>query len=88
MTALKIFGDFEVNPKQRERFKSGELWQRWSEKYPYLFDADDVRIACTQAHLGYHFYEWLAAILVYHTTGYLSLIEALACPRIMYHLLS
>lgn len=24
---------------------------------------------------GTHFYEWLAAILIYHSTGYLSLIE-------------
>ncbi len=75
MTALKIIGNFEVNPKQRERFISGELWQEWSEKYPDLFDADDRRIARNQARLGYHFYEWLAAMLIYHSTGYLSLVE-------------
>ncbi len=25
--------------------------------------------------MGYHFYEWLAAVLIYHTHGYLSLVE-------------
>ena len=37
-----------------------------------------MRIALNQRHLGYHYHEWLAAILLYHTTGMLSLIEAYA----------
>jgi hypothetical protein len=75
MTTLKIIGDFEVNPKQRARFIAGELWKEWREKYPDLFDSDDERIAASQACHGFHFYEWLAAILIYHSTGYLALIE-------------
>ena len=43
-----------------------------------LFDSDDIRIANNQKQLGYHYYEWLAAILIYHTTGYLSLVETFA----------
>ena len=73
MTEFKDIGKFKVNPRQRERFISGELWQEWSKKYPDLFDADDVRIVRNQPK--YHFYEWLAAILIYHSTGYLSLVE-------------
>jgi len=51
------------------------LWREWAERYPQLFDADDCRIAKTQAQHGYHFFEWLAAIRVYENTGHLSLIE-------------
>lgn len=76
MTAnLDAIGTIEVHPGQKERFKSEELWREWAEMYPDIFDADDVRIAKSQAYLGHHFYEWLAAILLYHSTGYLSLVE-------------
>ena len=43
-----------------------------------LFDANDTKIALNQRHLGYHYYEWFAAILLYHTRGFLSLVEAYA----------
>lgn len=75
MTALITVGTFEVNPIQRERFRSEKLWQEWHDKYPDIFDDDDLRLAKNQAHLGFHFYEWLAAILLHHSTGYLSLVE-------------
>jgi hypothetical protein len=39
------------------------------------FDEYDLRIAKNQAELGYHYFEWLAAVLLYHTYGYLSLVE-------------
>jgi hypothetical protein len=81
MTALKIIGNFVVNPKQRARFIAGDLWQEWSLKYPDLFDEDDVRIAHGQARHKFHFYEWLAAIFIYHSTGYLSLIELYQCKN-------
>ena len=79
MEELITIGTFEVYSAQRERYVSGELWQDWYSKYPFLFDNDDYRLAENQAHLGYHFYEWLAAILVYHSTGYLSLVEKYQC---------
>jgi hypothetical protein len=68
-------GTFVAYGRQRERFREGELMEKWAESYPNLFDADDVRIARSQAHLGYHFWEWLAAIVLYNCTGYLSLVE-------------
>ena len=65
----------QVQRSQRDRFTSGELWAQWARDYPSIFDQDDVRLARSQAHLGYHFYEWLAAVLLYHSCGYLSLVE-------------
>jgi hypothetical protein len=66
-------GKFPYRPQQRDRFKSGELREQWAKDYPAIFDEQDVQIAKNQ--LGYHFYEWLAAVLIFHTYGYLSLIE-------------
>jgi hypothetical protein len=40
---------------------------------PGSFDDDDLRLANSQP--GVHFYEWLGAIVLHHTTGYLSLVE-------------
>ncbi len=65
--------EFPFHSLQRERFRSGELVKEWSLKYPQLFDDHDVRIANNQLH--YHFFEWLGAVLIYESTGSLSLIE-------------
>jgi VRR-NUC domain len=40
---------------------------------PGSFDDDDLRLANSQPAI--HFYEWLGAIVLHHTTGYLSLVE-------------
>jgi hypothetical protein len=74
-TAVNFLGTFTYSQEERQRFRTAFLWQKWAEIYPNLFDADDCRIAKTQARLGYHFFEWLAAIRIYETTGYLSLVE-------------
>jgi len=58
-----------------DQFRAGVLVARWAEMYPMLFDEDDVRIAGNQAAAGYHFFEWLAAIQLYHAQGLLSLVE-------------
>jgi hypothetical protein len=76
MNTFETIATVPVTRHQFERFKSGELWQEWSSKHPELFDKDDIRVAKTQAKLGYHFYEWLAALTLYQSTGYLSLIES------------
>ncbi len=76
MNTFQALGKFPVNSSQHAEFKSGRLWQSWSGLYPELYDSDDVRVAKTQAKMGYHFYEWLAALLIYQSTGYLSLIES------------
>lgn len=73
---FQILGTFKTSKEQFEKFKSNELWRKWAEMYPQLIDEDDVRVAKTQAKFGYHFHEWLAAILLYQSTGYLSLIES------------
>ncbi len=70
-------GVFEYNSRQWDRFVSGELWRQWAEDYPDIFDQRDVQIAATQAGpaMRLHFHEWLAAVLLFHTYGYLSLVE-------------
>lgn len=70
-------GEFEYCPQQWERFVSGELWGQWATDYPDIFDQQDIQIAKNQAgpNMKNHFFEWLAAVLIFHTYGYLSLIE-------------
>ena len=63
----------QVDPAQRARWQSRNLALEWRQKFPDLFDDDDLRIAKSQPNI--HFYEWLGAIVLHHTTGYLSLVE-------------
>ena len=70
---------FCYDPKQRARFIAGELGEHWAKRYPEIFDKDDLRIYRNQCEDGYHFYEWLGAILLYEVTGYLSLVEKYGC---------
>jgi hypothetical protein len=63
----------EYTESQRDRFRSGELVKIWAKQYPRIFDKDDIRI--TRKQPNYHFFEWLAAVIIYNSTGYLSLIE-------------
>jgi hypothetical protein len=62
-------------PARRDEFVSGKLGIEWAAQYPRLFDGDDRRLYDSQCDMGHHFFEWAAAIMVYETTGYLSLIE-------------
>jgi hypothetical protein len=64
---------FCYHPDQKTAFRDGTLGLQWAERYPKLFDEDDVRLYKSQP--AYHFYEWLGAILIFESTGYLSLIE-------------
>jgi hypothetical protein len=55
-----------------------DLWpdplaREWRERYPQLFDADDLRLTRTQPRL--HFWEWFAAIHVFERDGACSLVE-------------
>lgn len=65
--------EFLYTSAQREAFRSGVLLEEWASRYPQLFDERDIEI--TRKQLNYHFFEWLAAILLYESTGYLSLVE-------------
>ena len=69
----EYFGTVLFTEEQRKRFRSGELVKEWSRTYKEIFDKDDIRLAVDQN--SYHFFEWLAAIVIYNTTGYLSLVE-------------
>jgi len=64
---------FFYSKKQRTRFKRRELLNEWYEQYRQIFDEDDLRITVNQTDR--HFFEWLSAILIYQSTGYLSLVE-------------
>jgi len=75
METIIPLGSFECGLQQRQLFRHGKLWRKWYEDYPMLFDKDDFRIVKNQAKLGYHFYEWLGAIMLYHCMGYLVLLE-------------
>jgi hypothetical protein len=66
---------FEFNPRQREEFIFGDLAHDWQQRYPKIFDKDDLRLAESQRRLHCHFFEWLAAILLFEKTGYWSLVE-------------
>lgn len=72
--------EFLYHPAVRDEFQSGKLVTLWSSRYPDIFDGQDLRLARSQP--GYHFYEWLAAVLMYESTGYVSLIEKYDCPNL------
>jgi len=64
---------FPYHRRQRERFREGALVDEWAVRYSTIFDGDDVRLAKSQP--SNHFFEWLAAVLLFEATGYLSLVE-------------
>jgi hypothetical protein len=66
-------GCLEFHPKQRLRFGEGTLRRKWFEQYPQLFDRDDFTRAGNRTR-PYFFYEWLAAIVLHHSTGFLALV--------------
>ncbi|WP_106477670.1 VRR-NUC domain-containing protein [Phytohalomonas tamaricis] len=66
---------FVFHPERREKFRTGELSEEWVKRYPDLFDSDDVRILTTEHQRKYHFFEWLSSVLLYESTGYVSLME-------------
>lgn len=67
------FGTVSIHPRQYERFKSGELWKSWRAQHRDLFDEHDEQEVRSQAHLGRHFFEWMAAVLIFNATGSRSL---------------
>ena len=75
MPEFPLLAEVPTTAAQRNAFRTGALRERWAETYapPGLFDADDLRIARTQP--GSHFYEWLVAVTLFETMGWLSLVE-------------
>ena len=84
MSEFKIL-EFITNHTLRDLFLKGHLIQEWSIMYPMIFDDDDKRTALSQAesHKA-HYYEWLAAIIIYHAKGLLSLNQKYAYPSHYY----
>ena len=70
---IELLATLDVDETLRKKFQSGELAKEWREKYPELFDEDDLRLAFSQPIN--HFYEWFAAIYLFEEKGYFSLIE-------------
>jgi hypothetical protein len=73
--AITEIGTVEIQRSQQELWRSGRLAPEWAHRFPELFDEDDLRLAQAQGHLGYHFCEWLAAIVLHHATGHLALVS-------------
>jgi hypothetical protein len=73
MKAITTIATVQVERSQRARWQSGHLAREWRGRFPDLFDDDDLRLANSQP--SSHFFEWLGAIVLHHTTGYLSLVE-------------
>jgi hypothetical protein len=69
---------FPCSRALRESFRQGTLAVAWAARYPHLFDDRDVNLVKNQPN-G-HFYEWLAAILLFEATGYCSLVEKYDSP--------
>jgi hypothetical protein len=64
---------FIYRESDRENFSCGELRLLWKRKYPFIFSDQDFQIAINQPR--YHFFEWLGAVMIFETTGFLSFIE-------------
>jgi len=78
-------GSLIISRRLRERWSTGDLQREWASRFPFLFDENDLPMATDTAHQRkYHLAEWLGAIVLHHSTGYLSLVEKyqkLAHPR-------
>jgi hypothetical protein len=72
-------GTIEVRRSQRDLWRDGSLRREWAQRFPELFDEEDVRLAETQPEL--HFVEWLGAIVLHHATGFRALVEKYAYPK-------
>jgi hypothetical protein len=77
---MEEFKKWTYAPSVRQAFRNEGLWQQWADKYPQLFDAEDRRLAASQASMGHHFCEWFAAIRLFEDEGWLSLIEKYDSP--------
>jgi len=73
--------EFTYSRAERERFKAGHLVRQWAEQYPFLFGPEDLETASVpQAKGAGPFFEWAAAVRLYETRGYHSLLKDYASP--------
>ena len=73
VTEFPVLCRLTYRPAQRKAFAAGSLRERWAGRYPELFDDRDVRNARSRPEK--HFYGWLAAVALYESTGWRSLVE-------------
>lgn len=66
-------GTFKNRNEQKEQFALGGLRDEWAKTYSFLFDQENIRLA--RSCPNNHFFEWLAPILIYQSTGYYSLMQ-------------
>ncbi len=66
--------NFVFHISQRARFRSGALAHEWWQRYPGLFDERDIEVLKTEHQRKYNFLEWLAAVLIFESTGLRSLV--------------
>ena len=77
---LNDLGTISFERELKVEWKETPLWEAWADRYPTLFDDDDRRLAASQAPLGFHFVEWLAAIHFWETQRLRSLISKYQYP--------
>jgi len=75
---IREIGTIEVPQSERNRqrnlWKNGYLAPKWAEQFAQLFDELDREFASgPQPPEGKGYWEFLAAIILHHTTGYRSL---------------
>lgn len=75
--SFPTFATYRYTPRERARFFSGSLIDEWAADYPDLFYPQDVSNAReqTQRKMRYHFVEWFASVMLFKTTGHLSLLK-------------
>lgn len=68
-----VIAEIPYKEKLFNKFCSNKLYEDWYNRYPNLFDENDLQNTRSQAKNGYHFHEWLGAILLFQITGWFSL---------------
>lgn len=74
---FEVFARMPYLPSARQGFGGpGGYCHQWAAAHPELFDPQDLSLASNVENVDeYHYFEWLAAITLYRTTGMRSLVE-------------
>lgn len=73
---MRPIGTLELSKHQQTLWRKGSLHRDWARRYPELFDEQDIGILTrTERQRQHHFAEWLAAIFLFHSTGFHALVE-------------
>jgi hypothetical protein len=68
---FEFVGPLAASRNHLAQFRSGVLLRAWARAYPMLFSRRDLELALAQRRN--HYFEWLVAIVLYHTEGLLSI---------------